>query len=222
MADRKDRGDAVAVIGLGRFGSALALELAERGVEVLGVDNDSKTVQQLSGQLTHVACADSTDPDALTQLGVEEFGRAVVGIGGDIEASILTTSILADFGVPDIWAKSISRQHSRILDRVGAHHVVQPEYDMGERVAHLVTGRMLDYVEIDEGYALVKTKAPGWAVGRTLGELGIRTKYGVTVVGIKSPGGRFTYATSDTAIHGHTILLVAGETGMAERFAEET
>ncbi len=210
------------VIGLGRFGGALALELVGRGVEVLGVDSDPKNVQQLSGQLTHVVCADSTDPEALTQLGVADFGRAVVGIGTDIEASILTTSILADFGVPDIWAKSISRQHSRILERVGAHHVVQPEHDMGERVAHLVTGRMLDYVEIDEGYALVKTKAPRWAAGRTLGDLGIRKKYGVTVVGVKEPGGGFTYATSETVVHGGDILLVAGETGRAERFAEET
>ncbi|MEV8638780.1 TrkA family potassium uptake protein [Streptosporangium sp. NPDC051023] len=222
MVEKKNRGDAVVVIGLGRFGSALALELVGRDVEVLGVDSDPKSVQQLSGQLTHVVCADSTDPDALAQLGVADFGRAVVGIGGDIEASILTTSILADFGVPDIWAKSISRQHSRILERVGAHHVVQPEHDMGERVAHLVTGRMLDYVEIDEGYALVKTKAPRWAAGRTLGELGIRKKYGVTVVGIKRPGGGFTYATSDTVIGSGAVLLVAGETGKAERFAEET
>ncbi|GHH62441.1 potassium transporter [Streptosporangium violaceochromogenes] len=222
MADRKIRDNAVVVIGLGRFGGALALELVERDVEVLGVDSDPRNVQRLSGQLTHVVCADSTDPDALTQLGVAEFGRAVVGIGTDIEASILTTSILADLGVPDIWAKSINRRHSRILERVGAHHVVQPEHDMGERVAHLVTGRMLDYVEVDEDYALVKTKAPRWAEDRTLGDLGIRRKYGVTVVGIKKPGGRFTYATSDTSVQRDDILLVAGRTGLAERFAEET
>ncbi|GAA4226694.1 trk system potassium uptake protein TrkA [Streptosporangium album] len=222
MADKKSRDEAVVVIGLGRFGGALAAELVGRDIEVLGVDRDAKNVQEFSGRLTHVVCADSTDPDALTQLGVAEFGRAVVGIGTDIEASILTTSILADLGVPDIWAKAISLQHSRILERVGAHHVVQPEHDMGERVAHLVTGRMLDYVEVDDNYALVKTKAPRWADGRTLGELGIRKKYGVTVVGIKQPGGRFTYATSDTVVNSGDTLLVAGETDKTERFAEET
>ncbi|GAA2880376.1 TrkA family potassium uptake protein [Streptosporangium fragile] len=222
MVDKKHRADAVVVIGLGRFGGALAVELAGRDIEVLGVDSDPRIVQQFSGRLTHVVCADSTDPDAMTQLGVTEFGRAVVGIGNDIEASILTTSVLTDLGVPDIWAKSISLQHSRILERVGAHHVVQPEHDMGERVAHLVTGRMLDYVEVDEGYALIKTKAPGWAGGRPLGELGIRKEYGVTVVGIKKPGGRFTYATSDTVIQSGDTLLVAGEADKAERFAEET
>jgi trk system potassium uptake protein len=189
---------------------------------VLGVDNDSRTVQQLSGRLTHVVCADSTDPDALTQLGIAEFGRAVVGIGTDIEASILTTSILSELGVPDIWAKAITLQHGRILERVGAHHVVQPEHDMGERVAHLVTGRMLDYVELDENYALIKTKAPRWADGKTLGELGIRKEYGVTVIGIKKPGSGFTYCTSSTVIQDGDTLLVAGETDKAERFAEET
>ena len=200
MADKRNRGDAVVVIGLGRFGGALAAELVGRDIEVLGVDSDPKIVQHFSGRLTHVVCADSTDPDALRQLGISEFGRAVVGIGTDIEASILTTSILTDLGVPDIWAKAISLQHSRILRRVGAHHVVQPENDMGERVAHLVTGRMLDYVEVDEGYALIKTMAPTWADGKSLGSLGIRGEYGVTVVGIKKPGGGFTYATSETVI----------------------
>ncbi|MEU8379681.1 TrkA family potassium uptake protein [Streptosporangium sp. NPDC048865] len=222
MVDKRDRGDAVVVIGLGRFGGALAVELAGRDVEVLGVDSDPKNVQHFSGRLTHVVCADSTDPDALDQLGIGEFGRAVVGIGTDIEASILTTSILTDLGVADIWAKSISLQHSRILQRVGAHHVVQPEHDMGERVAHLVTGRMLDYVEVDEDYAMIKTMAPGWADGKSLGNLGIRSKYGVTVVGVKNPGGRFTYATSGTVIHSGDTLLVAGDTDKVERFAEET
>ncbi|MFC4059861.1 potassium channel family protein [Planomonospora corallina] len=225
MADKKnrgDRGDAVAVIGLGRFGGALADELIRRDVEVLGVDSDARNVQEFSARLTHVVCADSTDPEALRQLGLAEFGRVVVGIGTNIESSILTTSILTDLAVPDIWAKAISRQHARILERVGAHHVVQPEADMGERVAHLVTGRMLDYIEVEEDYALVKTKAPGWAAGRTLGGLRIRTEYGVTVVAVKKPGAKFTYATSETVIGSGDTLLVAGDTDGTERFSEET
>ncbi|GIH74188.1 potassium channel family protein [Planobispora longispora] len=222
MADKVNRGDAVMVIGLGRFGGALATELVLRGVEVLGVDNDSRNLQDFSGRLTHVVCADSTDADAMSQLGAGEFGRAVVGIGTDIESSVLTTSILVDLGLADIWAKAISRQHAQILRRVGAHHVVQPEADMGERVAHLVTGRMLDYVEIDEDYALIKTKAPGWAEGRALRELGIRKTYGVTVVGVKKPGAGFTYATPDTVIQAGDTLLVTGDAEGTERFSEET
>ena len=138
MAKRSSRtGPRVVVIGLGRFGSSLARELVEHGSEVLGIDSDPAMVQRYSEDLTHTAAADTTDRDALEQLGVPDFRHAVVGIGSDLEASILTTSLLADFKIPVIWAKATSRQHGRILERVGAHHVVLPEFDMGERVAQI-------------------------------------------------------------------------------------
>lgn len=213
---------AVVVIGLGRFGSSLALELIDRDVEVLGIDSSPRIVQNLAASLTHVVAADSTDIEALRQLGVHEFSRAVVAIGTDLEASILTTSLLVDLEIPDIWAKALSRQHGRILERVGAHHVVLPEHDMGERVAHLVTGRMLDYIEFEDGFALVKTKAPEWAVGKKLGESRIRARYGVTVVAIKRSGEDFTYATADTVVSPGDTLIVAGSTPQTERFAELT
>ncbi|MFC4002640.1 potassium channel family protein [Prauserella oleivorans] len=210
----------VVVIGLGRFGSSLAMELVRSGFEVLGIDRDPKLVQRYADELTHAAVADTTDAEAMTQLDVPEFERAVVGIGTDMEASILTTSLLSDFGIPSIWAKAVSRQHRRILERVGAHHVVLPEYDMGERVAHLVTGRMLDYIEFEDDYALVKTTAPDEVRGKPLGETQIRNKYGVTVVGIKRPGSGFTYATTETVVHPHDILVVAGRRDQVEKFAD--
>ncbi|PXY31271.1 potassium transporter [Prauserella muralis] len=210
------------VIGLGRFGSSLAIELVRGGSEVLGIDSDPRLVQRYADELTHAAVADTTDVEAMTQLGVPEFRRAVVGIGTDIEASILTTSLLVDFGVPSIWAKAVSRQHGRILERVGAHHVVLPEHDMGERVAHLVTGRMLDYIEFEDDYAIVKTTAPAEAVGRPLGESRLRVKYGVTVVGVKRPGTGFTYATAETVIDRADILVVAGRREQVETFADLT
>ena len=126
----------VAVIGLGRFGMSLALELAGDGVEVLGIDSDPKVVQSMAGRLTHVVEADSTDEEALRQLSVHEFDRAVVGIGNDLEASILTASVLLTLGVPHVWARAISHSHARILGQLGVHHVVRPEHDMGKRVAH--------------------------------------------------------------------------------------
>nr|BFE77984.1 TrkA family potassium uptake protein [Planobispora longispora] len=183
MADT--RNDPVVVIGLGRFGSSLATELVRRGTEVLAIDSRPKVVQSMSGKLTHVVAADSTDLEALRQLGVPDFYRAVVAIGTDIESSILTTSLLVELAIEDIWAKAISRDHGRILERVGAHHVILPEHDMGERVAHLLNGRMLDYMEVDENYALVKTRPPRDYVGVPLGETNLRRKYGVTVVCVK-------------------------------------
>jgi trk system potassium uptake protein TrkA len=212
------------VIGLGRFGSALALELTSRGTEVLGVDTNRKLVQNLSGQLPHVVVADSTDIEALRQLGIAEFRRAVVAIGTDVQASILTASLLSELEVPDIWAKAINRQHGRILSRVGAHHVVLPEHDMGERVAHLLSGRMLDYIEVDEDFAMVKTKPPRDIVSVPLGETGLRARYGVTVVAVKSQArgeaATFTYATSDTVLMYGDVILVVGTIRDVERFAE--
>lgn len=212
----------VVVIGLGRFGGSLARELATRGTDVLGIDSDPHIVQQIADELTHTAVADTTDEHALRQLDVPDYSHAVVGIGTDLEASILTTSLLVDFDIPKIWAKAISRQHGRILDRIGAHHVVLPEHDMGERVAHLVTGRMLDYIEFEDDYAMVKTLAPAEAIGQPLATSALRSKYDVTVVGIKRPGQDFTYATADTVIHRADILIVAGRTQAVEHFADLT
>ncbi|GAA4052084.1 potassium channel family protein [Nonomuraea soli] len=218
MAD-KNR-DPVVVIGLGRFGTALALELTRRGTEVLAIDNSRKTVQQLSGQITHVAQADSTDMEALRQLGVPDFYRAVVAIGTDLEASILTAALLAELEIEDIWAKAVSKQHGQILNRIGVHHVVFPENDMGERVAHLVSGRMLDYMEVEENFAMAKTRPPKEYVGVPLGRSNLRRKHGVTIVAVKSPGVDFTYATADTELSYGDVIIVSGSVEAVERFAE--
>lgn len=216
------RATRVVVIGLGRFGASLARELVTHGSEVLGVDSRADLVQRYADELTHTAVADTTDEDALRQLGVPDYRRAVVGIGTYLEASILTTALLVDFAIPHIWAKATSRQHGRILQRVGAHHVVLPEHDMGERVAHLVTGRMLDYIKFDDDYAMVKTLAPAEAVGVPLGQSRLRSAHDVTVVAIKRPGQDFTYATADTVINRDDVLIVAGPTHAAENFADLT
>ncbi len=210
----------VVVIGLGRFGRALALELADEDTEVLGIDENTEVVQALSGSLTHVVRADSTKEDALRQLGVHEFDRAVVAIGSDLEASILTASLLISFGIENVWAKAISEAHGRILTQLGVHHVVYPEHDMGQRVAHLVRGRMLDYIEFEDDFAMVKTKPPADIIALPLSNSAVRTRYGITVVAIKRPGEGFTYATADTVVEADDTIIVAGRTRATERFSE--
>ena len=148
------------VCGLGRFGGALARELVDLGHEVLGVDADAKPVQDHAAILTHVVQADTTDPDAMQQIGAAEFKTAIVAIGTDMEASILTAALLVELGISRIVAKAITTPHGKILERVGAHRVVFPERDMGVRVAHTVTGRTIDYIQLDPGFALVETTAP--------------------------------------------------------------
>ncbi len=211
--------DPVLVIGLGRFGASLAESLVGLGHEVLAVDTDPERVQHFAGRLTSVVQADSTNEEALRQVGVADFARAVVAIGADMEASILTTAVLVDVGVEHIWAKAVTAAHGRILQRVGATHVVFPEHEMGERVARMVTGRMLDYVELDDSYDIVETVAPRGLVGKTLRQSRVRHEHGVTVVCIKPAGGSFTYATADTRVEAGDVLVVAGEHARTERFA---
>jgi trk system potassium uptake protein TrkA len=208
------------VCGLGRFGGALARELVSLGHEVLGVDADARSVQDHASILTHVVQADTTDPEAMRELGAPEFRTAIVAIGTDMEASILTTSVLVDFQIPKIVAKAITKAHGKILDRVGATRVVFPERDMGIRVAHTVTGRTIDYIQLDPGFALVETTAPRAIVGKSLAEAEVRRRYGITVVCVKPADGTFTYATPDTVVHEGDILVVAGETKHAEGFSE--
>ena len=221
MADNGTH-DNVVVIGLGRFGGAVAESLVNLGHEVLGIDFDEDIVQDWSDRLTHVVEADATDTDAMRQLGIQEFSRAVVGIGTNLETSVLTVLTLTEIGVTEIWAKATSVKHGKILSQVGARHVIYPEAEMGERVAHLITGRMLDYIEFDDGFAIAKVRAPQEAVGQSLAEIGLRTKWGVTVVGTKLPGEDFTYARPETVVPSGCILIVAGDTTKVEQFAANT
>lgn len=210
---------AVAVIGLGRFGGALATELSRSGTEVLGIDTDEDIVQSLNGVLTHVVRADSTKQAALEQLGVVDFDRVVVGIGSDIQASILTTSLLKKMGARSIWAKAISEQHGLILDQLGIEHVIFPEADMGRRIAHLVRGSMLDYVEFDRDLVVAKTVAPQEMVGRTLEESAVRRRFGVTVVKIKGADGEWHPAGASSVVGSGDLLIVIGPVEKTERFA---
>ena len=216
------RPESILVIGLGRFGGQVAASLVRLGHEVLAIDQDEQIVQRWSDKLTYVVQADATDEQALRQLGVGDLQRAIVGIGTDIEASVLTVLALSEIGVGEVWAKAITAKHGKILSAVGADHVIYPEAAMGERVAHLLASQMLDFIEFDDGYAIAKVRAPEEAIGRSLGDSKLRSKYGITVVGVKMTGSDFTYARPETMVYGGALLIVAGKTPDVERFAAIT
>lgn len=207
------------VFGLGRFGSALADTLDSMDIEVLAVERDPDIVERWSKRIPCVE-ADGADMRALEQLGADDFAAAVVGVGTSLEASVLITGNLVDMGIPEIWAKATSVEHKRILERIGAHHVVLPESDAGARVAHSVGGTMLDYIDIEDGFTIVKMRTPKETHHFTLEKLNLQEKYGVHVVGIKGRGRDFEYATPDTLIGPDDILVVAGEGELLERFAK--
>lgn len=212
--------DSVAVIGLGRFGQSLALELMANGTEVLGIDASEEIVQALNGQLTHVVVADSTKEETLRQLAVPEFDRVVVAIGSNVEASILTTSLLLRFGIKNVWAKAVSDPHGTILEQLGVQHVIYPEKDMGRRVAHLVRGAMQDYIEIGDNFAIVRTTPNSAVIGKPLGEAQVRAKYGVTITAYKPAGKPWNYTTPETVIEPGGMMLVSGPTAKAEAFSQ--
>ena len=215
---KKHGASTIAVIGLGRFGTALALELVKSGREVLGIDSDERLVQSNAEALTHVVQADSTDEATLRELGLVEFDSAVVAIGSDLEASILTASLLLQLGVPEVWAKATSVSHGRILEQLGVHHVIFPEMDMGRRVAHMVSGESLDYIQLYEDFVMAKTEVPEGFNGKTLAEMKFRSNHGVTVVATRKQGESYMPSFPETVLSTGDVMIVAGRTSKVEDF----
>ena len=219
MAWSNSHDDEVLVIGLGRFGAAAALELQQLGHHVVAIEQDAVLAETFLGKITKIVQADASQPTAIAAIKARNFKLAVVGIGSSVEASVLASLNLVDAGIPSIWAKALSPEHGRILTRIGVHHVIFPEAETGRRVAHLVNGKLMDYIEFDDGFAIVKMRPPQETIGFTLAQSQVRSKYGVTVVGVKSPGEDFTYAQADTKVSAHDTLIVSGPTDLIERLA---
>ncbi|MGL5864825.1 MAG: potassium channel family protein [Dermatophilaceae bacterium] len=219
MARSSRTDDQVLVVGLGRFGAAAALELSRLGHRVTAIEKDGLLAEKFLGRLASVIHGDASEVELIRDAKAERYRIAVVAIGSSVEASVLAAANLVDAQVRDIWAKALSPEHARILDRIGVHHIVRPEADTGRRVAHLVGGRMQDYIEFDDGFAIVKMRPPTEAIGFTLQQSGIRSKYGVTVVGVKTPGNAITYAVPSTKVSAHDTLIVSGPATLIERLA---
>lgn len=174
------------VIGCGRFGSSVAKGLFDLGNEVLAIDISEETINELSDHVTFAAQADIMDETVLKNLGLSNFDVAVIGIGSDLEASVMATLVAKELGVKKVIAKAQSGLHSKILKKIGADKVVYPEQDMGLKLAHnLAATNILDYIELSPEYSILELKAiKGW-VGKTLADLSISSKYGLNVIAIK-------------------------------------
>ena len=209
----------VAVLGLGRFGSAVATELVNIGHEVLGIDGDIATVQRLSSQLTHVVQANVTDEETLTRLGLSEFDAAVVGITGDLETSILATLLLKRLGVKRVIVKARNATHGEILTRVGADRVVYPERDTGVRVAHSWSSiDITDSLDVIQGYSISKLAVPVELVGKTVQQAILDGEFNVTLL-LLSRGDRVTvYPSPSDVLRTGDLLVMSGAITDMERF----
>ena len=198
---------------------AVAATLDQMGQDVLAVDKNPELVARWSAHLPTIQ-ADMTDVLAIEQIDASQFDTAVVAIGDSIEASVIITGNLLDAGVSDLWAKSVSQEHARILQRIGARHIINAETDAGKRVGHLVAGNYLDYIEIDGPYTVVKVHTPLYAVGRSIEDVQVHDKYGVTVVGLKAPGKEFQYGSKELVMHRNDELILMGKQDQIDHFIQ--
>lgn len=212
-----DNNRSVLVVGLGRFGSSVAATLDELGQDVLAVDKDPDLVNRWSSTIPTVQ-ADMTDVLAVEQIDAGMFATAVVAIGDSIEASVITTGNLLDAGITDLWAKSVSKEHARILQRIGARHVINAEMDAGKRIGHLVSGDYLDYIEIEGPHTVVKIHTPAQVVDRTVAQARVHDRYGVTVVAVKSPSRELQYGSKDIVMHRNDELIIMGKQDQIDHF----
>ncbi len=178
------------VIGLGRFGSAVAEELCALGHQVLAIDTDEAAVQKMADRVTQAVVGDCRDMDVLRALGVNHARCAVVAFSDDIGNSVLITLNLKELGIPRIVCKARSASHEELLRRIGADQVVFPEQESGRNLAHTLNNtEILDYIELSEHYSIVKTGVPASWVGKSVGELAIRKQYKVNIVSVQGADG---------------------------------
>ncbi len=219
-----------AVIGLGRFGYTVASHLVKSGAEVIAIDSDENIINDVSKQIPVAICMNSTDKDALLAHGVEKVDAAVVAIGQNFEANLLTTALLKEIGVPKVVARASNDTQKRILELIGADQVIFPEDAIGIRVAQsLLSSRIVDITSLFEGLSVAQVVAPKELVGKKIGETKFRQKYKCNIVVIKRKANKSDITGEsprynvlpgpDDTIHVGDILVVIGHEKDIEKLA---
>ncbi len=200
------------VIGLGQFGGSITEHLIAQGHEVLAIDKDEHKVNEFMDIATQVIKADATDEQVLKNIGAHNFYKVVVAIGNDMEASILTTLALKDLGVKHVMVKAVNESHRKVLQKIGADEVINPERDMGKRAAsHLISHNIIEYLELSSEHSLIEMVAAPQMHGSTIGELNIRAKYGCNIIAIKSQDNRFNISPKpEDEIRPGDVLVIVG------------
>ena len=198
------------IIGLGRFGASLAVELCAQGHEVLAVDIQPERVQAVADQVTHCVVGDARDPEVLRSLGARNFDCAVAAASADVGVSALIVLNLKELGVARVVGKANSMVHRKVLEKIGADRVVFPEHEMGVKLAQgLSSSNVLNFIELSDDYGIVEPAAPRSWVGHTLKELDVRAKYGVNIIAIRhgassrlevAPGADYALRSGDVVV----------------------
>ncbi len=217
---RKIEKNTYGIIGLGRFGMALGLELAEAGAELIVLDQDEEKVRQMRDYTDNAFVVRGLDKNSLSETGIQNCDVAVVCIGEHLDTSILTTLNLVSLGVPQVIAKATSAEHGEILEKLGAS-VVYPERDMAVRLAHrLEASRMLDYIQLSEKLNISKLMAPSRILGQSVQEANLRGKFGVNIIAIENGNTIHETVSPGYVFQSGDILFVSGSREGLSRFSE--
>ncbi len=217
-----DKNRQFAVFGLGRFGGNLVKELHNYNVEVLAVDADIERVEDYTHFATHAVQGDTTEEGVLKSLGIRNFDYVIVSYGDNLQQSILTTLLLKEMGVQNVWVKAQNDYHHRVLEKIGADRIIHPERDMAKRIAHhIVSDKLLDFIELSDEFSIAEVIASKKVANKSLLELDTRARFGCTIVAIKSFGGIKVSPSSDEVIRENDALIVIGHNRDIERFEKE-
>ena len=198
------------VAGLGMFGSAVAIAFSEMGYNVLGLDADERVTQNLAEQLTSIICADASDEKVLRTIAVEDIDVAVVAIGS-LEKNLVCTMLLKQMGVKKVVAKALNELHGRMLEKIGADKIVFAEKDMGVPVAHhLVSGSIVDYIELSDDINVVSVSVPKQYVGKALSDTDLRSVYNVNVIAIRRAGKSIINPRADEVFEAGDQMVTIG------------
>ncbi|SDW67122.1 trk system potassium uptake protein TrkA [Marinococcus luteus] len=210
-----------AIIGLGRFGVSVSTELYKLGHDVLAIDNNEEKLDDITNHSTYSAVADGTDEKELRNLGITNFDHVIVAIGDDLQASILCTLLLKEMDIPSVWVKAQNFHHHKVLDKIGADKIIHPEHDMGNRIAqHLVSDRVIDYIELSAEYSIIEITVPASMHKKTLAQLDIRAKFGVTILGIRRGKEVNISPTAQDRLYKEDVLIAIGHNNDLRRFEE--
>ena len=200
------------VIGLGLFGAEVAVKLCEQGCEVLAMDIRSDLVQQVADHVTHAVVGDGQDKDVLKALGAGNFDCAIIAIGDDLAASVLTIMNLKELEVPYIVCKAHDETHRRVLEKLGADRVVIPECEFAGRLARsLASHNVLDYIELSPDYGILEVPAPKSWVGKSIKDLNVRAKLGVNIIAVESGKDTNVSPSADYVVRSGDIMVVLGD-----------
>ena len=202
-----------AVFGLGRYGKAVAKELVENGMEVLAVDNDIKIVNDAAAYLPVCKCADVTDPEVISRLGIGNIDTVIVCMASNLEASVMAVTLCKEAGVRTVIAKSANEMHQKILRRIGAEQVVLPENESGIRLAkNLLCSGFIDMISLSKDVSMLEVDVkPEW-VGKNLIELNLRKRYDINVVAMKKGGTVQVNINPEQPLDAETTLIVLANT----------